>query len=174
MSSSTYLRSSAVVALTVGTAVSGLVLYAAYFDHKRRSDPEFRKQLKRQAKNQERAAKEQAEVEEQSRRRMIKAAVALAKEEGFPRADPDEMEKYFMEEIQKGEIMSKDGRDPIEPALCFYKALKVYPRTTDLIDIYNKTVPKHILDVLALMIAEDSDLSLSNEDLLRDPAPGTD
>lgn len=30
----------------------------------------------------------------------------------------------------------------MEAALCFYKALKVYPQPKDLINIYDKTVPK--------------------------------
>lgn len=47
------------------------------------------------------------------------------------------------------------GSDQIEAALCFYKALKVYPRPGDLINIYDKTVPKPVLDILAEMIATD-------------------
>lgn len=43
----------------------------------------------------------------------------------------------------------------IEAALCFYKALKVYPQPADLISIYDKTVPKPVLDILAEMIATD-------------------
>lgn len=34
------------------------------------------------------------------------------------------------------------GSDPIDAALCFYKALKVYPQPRELINIYDKTVPK--------------------------------
>ena len=34
------------------------------------------------------------------------------------------------------------GTDNVEAALCFYKALKVYPQPSDLITIYDKTVPK--------------------------------
>lgn len=47
------------------------------------------------------------------------------------------------------------GSDQIEAALCFYKALKVYPQPRDLINIYDKTVPKPVLDILAEMIATD-------------------
>lgn len=34
------------------------------------------------------------------------------------------------------------GADNIEAALCFYRALKVYPNPRELINIYDKTVPK--------------------------------
>jgi len=63
--------------------------------------------------------------------------------------------------------------------LCFYRALKVYPQPRELINIYDKTVPKvrlttiaahlfseltmtqPILDILAEMIAVDSSISVS-------------
>lgn len=35
----------------------------------------------------------------------------------------------------------------IEAALCFYRALKVYPSPADLISIYDKTVPKVRFDI---------------------------
>ena len=47
------------------------------------------------------------------------------------------------------------GSDQIEAALCFYRALKVYPSPRDLIHIYDKTVPKPVIDILAEMIAAD-------------------
>ena len=34
------------------------------------------------------------------------------------------------------------GADNIEAALCFYRALKVYPNPRELINIYDKTVSK--------------------------------
>ena len=49
----------------------------------------------------------------------------------------------------------------VEAALCFYKALKVYPQPKDLIAIYDKTVPKPVIDVLAEMIALDPTISIS-------------
>ena len=47
------------------------------------------------------------------------------------------------------------GSTQIEAALCFYRALKVYPQPGDLITIYDKTVPKPVIDILAEMIATD-------------------
>lgn len=52
------------------------------------------------------------------------------------------------------------GSDQVEAALCFYKALKVYPQPSDLISIYDKTVPKPVLDILAEMIATDPSISV--------------
>lgn len=38
--------------------------------------------------------------------------------------------------------MNLTGADPVETALCFYVALKAYPSPRELINIYDKTVPK--------------------------------
>jgi hypothetical protein len=53
------------------------------------------------------------------------------------------------------------GSDHVEAALCFYRALKVYPQSRDLIGIYDKTVPKPIIDILAEMIAADPNVDVS-------------
>ena len=47
-----------------------------------------------------------------------------------------------MQEVARGEGMCTDGSDAVEAALCFYRALKVYPQPRELIGIYDKTVPK--------------------------------
>jgi import receptor subunit TOM20 len=120
-----------------------------YFDHKRRTDPNFRKSLKKEAKRQARAAKEEAEAHTIRQRQAIRSAVAEAKDEGFP-SDVEEREAYFMQEVARGEGLSSDGTqrssagkrtrsntnigtENVEAALCFYKALKVYPQPSDLI-----------------------------------------
>ena len=150
--------------------------YAIYFDHKRRNDPEFRKALKRESRKEARAAKEEAEAQGAQHKRAINAAVEEARDEGFP-TNVEEKEAYFMSEVGRGETLCQSGmldlhsrRDAaqsadepvfvaeanqIEAALCFYKALKVYPQPGDLINIYDKTVPKPVLDILAEMIATD-------------------
>jgi import receptor subunit TOM20 len=122
------------------TTVLGLG-YALYFDSRRRRDPEFRKYLKKQHK---RVAKQDTEASiaaERSQKERISSVVSEANEEGFPR-DPEDTEAYFMEQVAKGEGMCASGEDPVEAALCFYKALKVYPQPRELISIYDKTVPK--------------------------------
>ena len=55
--------------------------YAVYFDYKRRNDPQFRKQLKKESKRQARAAKEEAEANTVRQREAIRAAVEEAKED---------------------------------------------------------------------------------------------
>jgi import receptor subunit TOM20 len=102
------LRPSTVVAITAGTVVTGLVAYAIYFDHRRRTDPNFRKELKRESKRQARAAKEEAEAGAKEQRQAIRDAVARANDEGFPK-DPEEVEAYFMQEVAQGEALCQQG-----------------------------------------------------------------
>lgn len=102
---------STVVAITVGTFVTGAVAYAVYFDHKRRTDPGFRKALRKEAKQQARAAKEEAEAEGKRQKQAVKNLVERANQEGFPE-DNEEKEEYFMNEVARGERMIQDG-EPI-------------------------------------------------------------
>jgi import receptor subunit TOM20 len=108
MSSSSSLKPSTIAAISVGTVVTGLLAYAVYFDHRRRNDVEFRKQLKREAKRTARAAKEDAESSANQQKRQIREAVERANEEGFPK-DPEEVEAYFMQEVAQGEGMCQQG-----------------------------------------------------------------
>ena len=84
------------------------VAYAFYFDYRRRTDPNFRKQLRRESRRQARAAKEEAEAHTIRQRAAIKAAVEEAKKEGFP-VDVEEKEAYFMNEVARGEQLSQEG-----------------------------------------------------------------
>lgn len=129
--------------------------YAAYFDYKRRHDANFRQSLKREKRLHAKAQRAQQNAANESQRERLRQAVRQAQVEGFP-TDVEEKEAYFMSEVAKGETLCAEGPDSaIEAALCFYRALKVYPQPQDLISIYDKTVPKHVLDLLAEMLAVD-------------------
>lgn len=55
--------------------------------------------------------------------------------------------------------MWSTGSDPVAAALCFYKALKVYPEPKTLINIYDNTVSKDVLEILANMCTLDKELN---------------
>lgn len=95
-----------------GLLTSAIEAYAFYFDYKRRNDPQFRRQLKKESKRQARAAKEEAEAYTVRQRQAIRAAVEEAKEEGFP-SDVEEREAYFMSEVARGEGLSGEGKHAI-------------------------------------------------------------
>lgn len=152
-------RTATVATATVAAVATGLLAYAVYFDYRRRNSAEFRRQLRRNQRQQQRAEKSQAEAGAAAQRQSIKDAVDEAKEEGFP-ASAEEKEAYFLEQVQAGEVLGADPSKGLEAALAFYKALKVYPTPGDLINIYDKTVSKPILDILAEMIAYDGSLRI--------------
>lgn len=156
------LKSSTIVAVSAGVAVTGILAYAVYFDHRRRTDPEFRKALKKESKRQAKAAKEEALAQSSQQKKLVRQAVDAANEEGFP-SDPEEVEAYFMQEVARGEQLCQEGAEAMDAALCFYRALKVYPQPRELITIYDKTVPKPVLDVLAEMIAVDSSIPIGKQ-----------
>ena len=107
----TNVKTSTVVAACLGTFITGVIAYAAYFDHRRRTDPEFRKSLKRESQKQARAAKEEAEAEGIKQRKAIHQAVDDANKEGFPKST-EEVEAYFMQELGQGEGLAQDGTAP--------------------------------------------------------------
>ncbi|EAS28596.3 mitochondrial import receptor subunit [Coccidioides immitis RS] len=155
------MRTSTIVAASAGTFLTGLLAYAIYFDYKRQSDPEFRRALKRDNRRLARAVRQESEAEGAKQKEEIKRAVQEAKDEGFP-TDIEEREGFFMGQVAKGEALCADGSNNVEAALAFYKALKVYPQPKDLIAIYDRTVPKDIIEILAEMIAMDSSLKLGS------------
>lgn len=67
--------------------------------------------MKRNERQQARAAKEEAEASTQRQRDAIKINVDEAKEEGFP-AGVEEREAYFNEQVMAGELLSQDRTSP--------------------------------------------------------------
>lgn len=137
--------------LTVaGIAVGGLVAYAVYFDYKRRTDANFRKQLR---KDKKRVAKSQASSEASASSsgvdvNELKHALETVKQEEVP-TTPEEKEKYFMAQVGMGEqLCAKGPTFNLPAALCFYRALRVYPSPVELIVIYERTVPPPVFQIV--------------------------
>ncbi|KAL7627654.1 mitochondrial import receptor subunit tom20 [Parahypoxylon ruwenzoriense] len=167
-------QSSTILSLTAATAATGLLAYAVYFDYQRRADPNFRRNLRREERRQARAEKEEAVAQNKQKRKDVQQLVDRATEEGYP-SGVNEREQFFMDQVQQGEMLASDPSKTLEAGLAFYKALKVYPTPGDLISIYDKTVDKRVLDVLAEMIAYDKNLDLGSGINLSDiPTVGLD
>lgn len=162
MTTTESIRTGTIIAAIVGTTLTGVAAYAVYFDYKRRNDVEFRKSLKRESKKQAKAAKVEAERSEKTEKHELRQMVDEAVEEGWPQG-AEEKESYFMEEVGMGEKLCQQRMIHLAPklwlkvayadihfaagmtkeaALCFFKALRVYPQPKELMTIYDKTVPK--------------------------------
>lgn len=87
------------------------IAYAVYFDHRRQTDPQFRKTLKKESRKIAKAAKEEQEAQGAQQKEAIKKAVDEAMEEGFP-TDTEDKEAYFMNEVGRGEALCQDGERP--------------------------------------------------------------
>ncbi|KAL1917887.1 uncharacterized protein VTP21DRAFT_3721 [Calcarisporiella thermophila] len=150
------MKQSTVITLCVLSALAAAgVGYAIYFDHKRRNDPQFRRKLKKEKK---RAQKVKQEKEEASKKELLdslKSALEEVDKEKFPDS-VEAKEKYFMDYISKGEALFVQGESKHqEAAICFFKALKVYPQPMELVMIYQKTIPESVFALVMGMMQLD-------------------
>lgn len=104
----TEIRASTVVAATAGALATGFLAYAVYFDHRRRTDPEYRKALKRENKRLAKAAKEEENAKKTEDIKRVKELLAEANAEGYP-TNPEEIELYFMQQVGEGEKKCQNG-----------------------------------------------------------------
>ncbi|ORX53204.1 MAS20-domain-containing protein [Hesseltinella vesiculosa] len=149
------LQSKQIAYITAGVALTAGLGYLIYFDHKRRHDPQYRKQLKKERKKQAKKEKVQKEVDDNNVKDLIDTVVEAANQVKFP-TDPEAKEKYFMEQVGKGEALCAQGPSFFDQAvLPFYLALKVYPAPLELIMIYQKTVPEPIFQILVTIMAKE-------------------
>lgn len=114
-SNMTSVSASSIAFATVGTIATGCLAYAVYFDYKRRSDPSFRKALKKESRREAKVAKVEAEESGKRQRRQIRAIVDEANNEGFPDTAEDK-EALFMQEVSQGETLCQDresGKHPL-------------------------------------------------------------
>ncbi|KAG7192644.1 uncharacterized protein KQ657_001424 [Scheffersomyces spartinae] len=139
-------------------ATSALVAYCAYFDYNRRTSPEFRKALKKRAAETNKLEQKKKEESKKSKMEAVKAA--LASDIDLP-TDIGEKENFFMTQVAIGEQLSVAGKE-VEAALSFYKALSIYPNPTDLLGIYQKSVPEGVYELIVMMIAVKPPASLSS------------
>lgn len=140
-------------ALTItAVAATALIGYAAYFDYNRRNSAEFRKALKaKEIKHKKKQAKAK-EINEQDTFAKVKEALNAIEASSIP-TDISEKEAFFMQQVSMGEQLASLPDQKLEAALCFYKGLTVYPNPTDILGIYQRTVPEDVYELIVMMIA---------------------
>jgi len=149
------------VTASFGAVATGFLAYAIYFDHRRRTDASFRRGLKRESKQVQKSNKAKAEASAANLRVDIRKAVDDIGKEPQGKS-PEEIEQTFLQELTMAEKLSSDESEALEAAKSYYRALKVYPNKAELIQLYERSVPKPILDILAEMIALDETLITSS------------
>ncbi|SCW01326.1 LAFE_0D10110g1_1 [Lachancea fermentati] len=140
----------AVSGITAAVAMAG---YALYFDHQRRNNPEFRKNLKRKLKKH--AEMEKLEKEKAKQLKLAQVGEYLTAELAKDpiSTDPEQREVVFTSNVELGEKLASVPGNELESALKFYKALSVYPNPADLLGIYQRSVPESVYEYIVLMIA---------------------
>lgn len=136
--------------------------YAACFDYKRRSSPEFRKNLKKRALKSEKESKIKASESNKLELQQVKAALQADLAANPIPTDLAEKEKFFMEQVALGEEIASKSNLRIDAAICFYKALAVYPNPTDILGIYQRSIPEDVYKIVVMMIAVQPPAAITN------------
>ncbi|CAL9737565.1 mitochondrial import receptor subunit Tom20p [Monosporozyma servazzii] len=141
--------------LTGAAAVLALFGYAAYFDYQRRTDPNFRKQLKLRSKKQKKEALKRENAAKLAKQEEIVRFLTNELVKDPPsNASPENVQTLFMTYVSEGEKLSAVPGEELNAAVKFYKALTIYPRPGDLLNIYEKTIPPHIHADVILMLEQ--------------------
>ncbi|CDK26622.1 unnamed protein product [Kuraishia capsulata CBS 1993] len=141
------------VATFSAIAATAVLGYCAYFDYKRRTDKEFRKSLKKRELRAEKKAKEQAL--EEKKKILVELQLKYKESEAsdpIPR-DPAGLQEYFLKVVSEAEKLAAVPGMEVDSAILFYKALKAYPNPNDILAVYEKTVPPHILELVLVLAA---------------------
>ncbi|KAL7664375.1 Mitochondrial import receptor subunit TOM20 [[Candida] zeylanoides] len=154
-------RSSTVTAV-VSVAAAAALGYALYFDYNRRNSVQFRKSLRKKAVKHEKLAAKEEEETKKSKLDTIKKALALDLAENPIPTDLAEKESFFMQQVALGEQLGSLPGKKIDAAICFYKALAVYPNPTDILGIYQRSVPEEVYELVVMLIAVQPPASVTN------------
>ncbi|QEL59933.1 hypothetical protein CJJ09_002020 [Candidozyma auris] len=108
-------------------------------EEKGSSDGEGRRQSQKQATK--------------AKRNVLKKALLADLAANPPPKDASQKESYFLEQISMGERYAPMLGGEVHAALCFYKALSVYPNPTDVLGVYKNSVPAHVYELVVELIS---------------------
>ncbi|GAA5807152.1 hypothetical protein MFLAVUS_000503 [Mucor flavus] len=146
-------KASTIALISTAIAATFGVGYLVYFDQKRRTDPDFKRQLKRERKKATKVVKETQEKELVTVEALIQKVLEAVAQETFPEA-PEAKEAYFMDKVSIGEGLCAQGEEFYDESVeHFYKALKIYPAPLELIMIYQKTLPEKVFRIIVNLMA---------------------
>lgn len=150
-----HMRSLNITIAGFGTFLALGIGYAVYFDYKRRNDPDFRRKIRLRNEQHRLIEQRRARATRDTQVVLIRAALQASKENPVP-VSVEQREEFFMNEVAQGEMLSASGDDnALAAAMCFYRALQVYPNPQDLLSIYDRTVPRKVYELLMLVLQID-------------------
>ncbi|KAI8871297.1 SET domain-containing protein [Ramicandelaber brevisporus] len=167
--------------LFAGLAVAAVagIGYATYFDYRRRNDKTFRKALQKERKKaakkdqQKRSAAaggagadsttssrsgagdaDGADASPEALEKRVKELLAQIAKDELP-TTPEGLEQMFTENLTRGEQLMQLGPDAFDvAALCYYRALRVFPNPIELITVYQRTLPDPVFQLVMLLMSE--------------------
>lgn len=111
---------------------------------------------KRAAKAKAAAEQAQKEAKAASAEQAKSALSSMAADDEPIPTEPEAREQYFMENLQKGEALFRQGPEYFEmSAMSFYRAMKVYPNPMDLLVLFQRSVPEPVFNMLMELMAAD-------------------
>ncbi|GAB0090697.1 Tom20 [Sergentomyia squamirostris] len=136
--------------LGIAAGVAGTLFlgYCIYFDHKRRSDPEYKKKVR-------------------ERRRKAKKAAAVGSRIKLPNPmDKEAVQKFFLQEVQMGEMLIASGH--IDQGVeHLANAVFICGQPTQLLQVLQQTLPA---EVFTRLIHKMKELGSNLEERNRDPS----
>lgn len=147
-------------AVTFLTIAAGALGYCFYFDYQRRHNSEFRKSIylkKRQALKAEKLKAKESKLE--------KVKILKQKLTESLLSNPlsaTNKEQTFIEEVTQAEKLSAIVGKEIDAAIHFYRALSIYPDPTAILEIYQKSVPAEIYELIMLLTATIPPVNITN------------
>lgn len=162
--------------LTGVAATCALFGYIVYFDYQRRTDPEFRKQLKRRSKKHQKDIKAKTDASKRAKQDEIVRFLTNELVKDSPsNISSENVQAMFMKYVGEGESLASIPGEELNSAVKFYKALTIYPRPGDLLNIYERTIPAQIYKDLVLMLEQLPPQNMAsffkNGKLVREPKP---
>ncbi|PWN50885.1 MAS20-domain-containing protein [Violaceomyces palustris] len=150
------MKTSTAVLTTLSLFAAGGIGYAVYWDHKRRNDPAFRKELRKNSKRSTKLSKKESARKAKEEEAIVNQLLENIRLPGGLPTGIEEKEKYFLEHVAMGEQLFAQGPSQhLAASIAFFKALKVYPSPVELIMIYQKAVPKEVFDCIMRIVSKD-------------------
>ncbi|KAH3679160.1 hypothetical protein WICMUC_001171 [Wickerhamomyces mucosus] len=143
-------RLTSILLATTGIAALG---YVAYFDYSRRNNADFRKKLTKNRKRQANLQKESDAKSKQAKVEVVKEVLTKSLKEDPVPTDVAKKEEFFMTSVTLGEQLASLPGQELQAALQFYRALSIYPNPTDILSIYQKSIPESVYEYVIMMIA---------------------
>lgn len=81
----------------------------------------------------------------------------------------EECEKFFLEQVALGESLAKRGSEEfyLASAVCFFKAMKVYPAPQEIAMIYQQTQPPQVFELVMQLLKLETISAMSQQQQAR-------